>query len=83
MTSLQQAREDKNLTVEELAEASRVEVDTITAIEAGDERPSFSTALKIAGALEIDVKEIVELSSVFGSPFGSSVEPLLGPRVGP
>jgi len=83
MNNLKAIREDKGLSVEELSQQANVTVDTIEGIESGATRASFSTALKLARALEVDVKSIQEFTALFGGPSGPGVEPLLGPRVGP
>lgn len=81
MTSLQSVRESQQLSIDELAALARVDAQTITMIESGDERPSFTTALKLARALNVDVNSILEFATVHGGPLGPSVQPLLGPKV--
>ncbi len=84
MSTLKSVREAQDMTVQELADKAMVKASTIEGIEAGTERASFSTSLKLARALGVDVKSIQEFSGLFGSGgSGSSVDPLLGPRVGP
>ena len=83
MSNLKSVREAQNMTVAALADKAMVKSATIEGIEAGTERASFSTSLKLARALGVDVKSIQEFSSLFGSGSGSGADPLLGPRVGP
>jgi len=83
MISLTQAREEKGWSVEELAAATEVDVLTIEAIEAGEERPPFTTGLVIATALGKSVADIEELAPHRAGGAGGGADPLLGPRVGP
>jgi DNA-binding XRE family transcriptional regulator len=83
MTSLQEAREQKNLTVAQLAALSNVAEETINAIESGAQRPSITTALKLSRVLEIPANQIREFIVLLTGPLGGGVDPLLGPRVGP
>jgi len=81
MIGLKTAREQQNLSIDELAALARVDAQTITMIENGEERPSFSTAAKLARALNVDVASIREFVVAFSGPLGPSVQPLLGPKV--
>ncbi|CAN5510446.1 hypothetical protein BH23CHL4_BH23CHL4_16830 [soil metagenome] len=81
MTSLQAVRESQQLSIDELAALARVDAQTITMIESGEERASFSTAMKLARALNVDVNSILEFRTSFGGPLGPSLQPLLGPKV--
>ena len=83
MISLQEAREQKGLSVDELASASNVQPGTISAIEAGDARASTVVALKLSKALGKPTTEIRELASQMTGVLGGGADPLLGPRVGP
>ncbi len=83
MISLREAREEKGWSVEDLAAASNVDVLTIEAIEAGEERPPFTTSLLIATALGKSVTDIAELAPHRAGGADDGADPLLGPRVGP
>ena len=65
---LQELREGKSLSIEGLSEMARVPVRTITAIEAGDSRPSEITGNKLAKALEVRPDQIDEvMAAVHGA----------------
>jgi transcriptional regulator with XRE-family HTH domain len=83
MSNLKSIREEQGLSVEDLSQRANVTVETIDGIEAGTKPASFSTSLKLARALGVDVKSIQEFTPLFGSASGAGVEPLLGPKVGP
>jgi len=83
MISLREAREQKGLSVEELAAASNVLAETIESIEAGDARASTVVALKLSKALGKPITEIAELAPQMTGVLGGGADPLLGPRVGP
>ncbi|CAN5653400.1 hypothetical protein BH23CHL5_BH23CHL5_26140 [soil metagenome] len=83
MTRLQVVREQQNLTIDDLAAVAQVDAQTIAMIESGEERASFTTALKLARALGVDANSITEFKISTGGPLGPSVQPLLGPKVGP
>ncbi len=83
MTRLQLAREQQNLTIDDLAAVAQVDAQTIELIESGEERASFTTSLKLARALGVDINSIAEFRIAMGGPLGPSVQPLLGPKVGP
>ena len=83
MISLKEAREQKNLSVDDLAAAANVEPATIEAIEAGDARASTVVALKLSKALGMPITEIAELAPQMTGVLGGGADPLLGPRVGP
>ena len=51
-------RQEKNMTQEQLAEASGVSRNTISSIECGRHVPSILHALMIADALDVDVYDI-------------------------
>lgn len=53
-------RAKRGLTVRELAEKSGVKASSISRIENGHNKPFLSTLGKLAAALEVDVKELVE-----------------------
>ena len=83
MISLREAREQKNLSVDELAAASNVTVATIASIEDGSARASVVTGLKLSRALGMPATEIIELAPQMTGVLGGGADPLLGPRVGP
>ncbi len=83
MISLREAREQKNLSVDELATASNVTIETITSIEDGSARASVVTGLKLSRALGMPTTEITELATQMTGVLGGGADPLLGPRVGP
>jgi transcriptional regulator with XRE-family HTH domain len=83
MISLREAREQKGLSVEELAAASNVLAETIESIEAGTARASTVVALKLSKALGKPITEIAELAPQMTGVLGGGADPLLGPRVGP
>jgi transcriptional regulator with XRE-family HTH domain len=83
MISLKEAREQKGLSVEELAAAANVEPGTIDSIEAGEKRASTVVALKLSKALGKPTTEIAELAPQMTGVLGGGADPLLGPRVGP
>jgi DNA-binding XRE family transcriptional regulator len=83
MISLKEAREQKNLSVDDLAAAANVDPATIQAIEAGDARASTVVALKLSKALGKPISEINELAPQMTGVLGGGADPLLGPRVGP
>ena len=83
MISLREAREQKNLSVDELAAASNVTVETIASIEDGSARASVVTGLKLSRALGMPPTEIIELAPQMTGVLGGGADPLLGPRVGP
>lgn len=83
MISLKEAREQKNLSVEELAAASNVEAKTIQDIEAGNARASTVVGLKLSKALGMPMSGISELAPQMTGVLGGGADPLLGPRVGP
>ena len=83
MISLREAREQKNLSVDELAAASNVTAETINAIEDGSARASIVVGLKLSKALGNPTTEIIELAPQMTGVLGGGADPLLGPRVGP
>ena len=83
MISLREAREQKNLSVDELAAASNVTSETITSIEDGSARASVVTGFKLSRALGMPTTEIKELAPQMTGVLGGGADPLLGPRVGP
>ena len=52
---IKQFREQKNLSIEELAERSGVSVDVLSAIEKGNETPSSAVIIKVSRALGLRV----------------------------
>lgn len=83
MISLKEAREQKNLSVEDLAAAANVSTQTIQEIEAGTARPSTTVVLKLVKALGVPANEIVELAPQMTGMLGGGADPMLGPRIGP
>lgn len=83
MISLKEAREQKNLSVDELAAASAVTAETIRSIEDGSARASVIVGLKLSKALDMATTEIIELAPQMTGVLGGGADPLLGPRVGP
>ena len=83
MISLREAREQKNLSVEDLAAASNVTAETINSIEDGSARASVVVGLKLSKALGMPTTEIIELAPQMTGVLGGGADPLLGPRVGP
>lgn len=81
MISLKTAREQQGLTIDDLAALSGVSAAKIAAIEAGEERATFTEAAKISRALGVTIKSISEFSVIQGGAFGRAVQPLLGPKV--
>jgi predicted transcriptional regulator len=59
MISLKEAREQKNLSVDELAAASTVTAETIQSIEDGTARASVVVGLKLSKALGMPTTEII------------------------
>lgn len=83
MISLREAREQKGLTVTELAAAVGVDATQIEAIESGQERVSTTLALKLSAALGKPIKEVRELAAQMTGLLGAGADPLLGPRIRP
>lgn len=83
MVSLKEAREQQELSVEDLAAAAAVLPETITGIEAGTLRASTVVGLKLSRALGRPMSEIRELAPQMTGMLGGGADPLLGPRVGP
>lgn len=83
MISLKEAREQRGLSVEELAAASNIDVATIEAVESGAQRPTVSTAMKLGRALDRSTSDIAELAPQMTGMPGGEADPLLGPRIGP
>lgn len=61
-------REQKGLTQQQLAEASRVSQDAISNYETGRRDARFSTARKLAGALGVAVEDLADPDPVRPSP---------------
>ena len=57
---IRQLRDRKNLTQEKLAEKCGLSLDYIGKIEVSINRPGLKTLLKIANALDINIKELFE-----------------------
>jgi len=55
-------RENKNLTQENMAEKSGLSLDYIGKIEVNINRPGLRALLKIAKALNVDIKELFEFN---------------------
>lgn len=83
MISLREAREQKGLSVEDLAAAANVTTETIASIEDGSARASVVVGLKLSKALGMPTTEIIELAPQMTGVLGGGADPLLGPRVGP
>jgi transcriptional regulator with XRE-family HTH domain len=61
--TLREARSDKNMTQEQLAEIARVDQATISDIETGRNRnPSWETVMRISKALDVAPDELFPLS---------------------
>ena len=58
--NLRAAREEKELTQEQVAERSGVQAGEISRIETGKRDPQISTLLKIARALEVPPGRLLE-----------------------
>mgnify|MGYP002780273667 CR=1 FL=1 len=59
---LREARHQKFLSIRELADRAEVSTRTVVGIEQGRQVPTFKTARKIAGALEMEPAEIEEFA---------------------
>ena len=66
---IKQFREQKNLSIEEVAERSGVSVDVLSAIEKGNETPSSAVIIKVSRALGLRVDTLLEVDSVLGPVF--------------
>ena len=53
-------RERKGLSLRELAKQAGVDFSTIHRIEKGDEMPRFGTMEKLAAALNVSVRDLIE-----------------------
>ena len=71
---IKQFREQKNLSIEELAERSGVSVDVLSAIEKGNETPSSAVIIKVSRALGLRVDTLLEVDSVLGPVFTKAGE---------
>lgn len=60
---LKALRQQKGLTQEELAKATGLSVNFVRAMEQGVNAPSFESLEIIAGALEVEVKELFEFET--------------------
>jgi transcriptional regulator with XRE-family HTH domain len=56
---LHDARIAKGMTVRDLAERSRIDAETIAALEAGRQEPPLDTVRKLADALGLAVEDLV------------------------
>jgi transcriptional regulator with XRE-family HTH domain len=56
---LHDARIAKGMTVRDLAERSRIDAETISALEANREEPPLATVRKLADALGVAVEDLV------------------------
>ncbi len=63
---IKQFREQKNLSIEELAERSGVAADMLSAIENGNEMPSSAVIIKVSRALGLRVDTLLEVDNVAG-----------------
>ncbi len=57
---LRKIREQASLSLRQLAEQSGVDFSTIHRIEKGDESPRFATLEKLAKALGVSVRDLIE-----------------------
>jgi transcriptional regulator with XRE-family HTH domain len=55
---LRQIRQEKGLTQEGLAEATRLSVDFVSLVERGINAPSFKSIEKLARALDVEVVQL-------------------------
>jgi len=62
--TLQRLREQRGLTLEELAERTSVSAATLSQLERGQGNPSFATLLKIANGLKVPVPVFFQSDSV-------------------
>ena len=83
MISLREAREQKGLSVEQLASAANIDVESLEAIESGERRASTAVALKLVAALGRPASEIIELAPQMTGILGGGADPMIGPRIGP
>ncbi len=63
---IKQFREQKNLSIEELAERSGVGADVLAAIENGKDAPSSAITIKVSRALGLRVDTLLEVENVAG-----------------
>lgn len=63
---IKQFREQKNLSIEELATRSGVGADVLSAIENGNEAPSSAIIIKLSRALGLRVDTLLEVDNVSG-----------------
>lgn len=63
---IKQFREQKNLSIEELATRSGVSADVLSAIENGNDVPSSAIIIKVSRALGLRVDTLLEVDSVSG-----------------
>lgn len=63
---IKQFREQKNLSIEELATRSGVSADVISAIENGNDVPSSAIIIKVSRALGLRVDTLLEVDNVAG-----------------
>jgi len=61
-TKLKKLRKEKDLTQEQLAEASEISVDFLSLVERGVNSPSFENLEKLAKALKVSVKELFDFN---------------------
>lgn len=59
---LRHIRREKDLTQEQLAEITKLSVDTVSLIERGINAPSFETLEKFANALNVAVYELFQFA---------------------
>ena len=77
MDRIRRARRRLGLSQEELAEASGVSAATIVQVELGNRRPQGRTLRKLAGALGVEVADLLEEEAYPKAESRSSLEPSL------
>ena len=63
---IKQFREQKNLSIDELAERSGIGAEVISTVEKGDEAPSSSVIIKLSRALGLRVDTLLEVDNISG-----------------
>ena len=61
---LRDLRKQRGITQEQLAEWSSISVDFLSLVERGINAPSFETLEKLAGALDVPVKQLFNFESL-------------------
>ena len=67
---LRSLREGRGLTQQQLGEAADVSYKYLGAIERGEENPSLRVLASLAGALEVDLRDLFEFQHEETSPAG-------------